>query len=132
MVSAGKEARIYLLDRDNLGHFRSDSDGQIPQSIKGAIGALLGIPAYFNNTVYFSGSGDNLKAFPIQNGRLAPTASSRSSTMFVYPGSVPSVSANGSSDGIVWILEPTRNGRLHAYDASDLSKELFSTSIAPT
>lgn len=129
MVSAGKEARIYLLDRENLGHFQSGGDTQIPQSLTGTIGALFGIPAYFNNTVYFSGVSDNLKAFPIQNGQLARQPSSQSATRFGFPGSVPSISANGSDDGIVWAIEPAGGGRLHAYDASDLSKELFSAAI---
>src|SRR5205085_2394474 len=53
---------------------------------------------------------------------------SQSPTKFGFPGSVPSISASGSNDGLVWVLEPTGNGRLHAYDASDLSKELFSAS----
>lgn len=126
MVSAGKEGRIYLIDRDNLGHFQSSGDTQIPQSLAGVIGALFGIPAYFNGTVYFSGVGDNLKAFPIQNGQLTAQPSSQSSGKFGFPGSVPSISANGVSDGIVWVVEPSGGGRLHAYDASDVSKELFS------
>jgi len=126
MVSAGKEGRIYLIDRDTLGHFQASSDSQIPQSLSGAIGGLFGIPAYFNNTVYFSGVGDNLKAFPIQNGKLGARPSSQSATQFPFPGSVPSISANGSADGVVWVIEPAGNGRLHAYDASDLSRELFS------
>jgi len=126
MVSAGKEGRIYLVDRDNLGHFQSSGDTQIPQSLPGVIGALFGIPAYFDNVVYFSGVGDSLKAFPIQNGQLAARPASQSPTKFGFPGSVPSISANGSNDGIVWVIEPTEGGRLHAYDASDLSQELFS------
>src|SRR5262249_10983829 len=64
LTSAGKEGRIYLLDRDNLGHFQSGSDSQIVQSLPGAIGGMFSIPAYFNGTVYFSGAGDNLKAYP--------------------------------------------------------------------
>ena len=127
LVSAGKEGRIYVVDRDRMGRFQSGSDSQIPLSLPKTIGALFGIPAYFHNTVYFSGSGDALKAFPIQNGALSNSPSSRSAAVFGFPGSVPSISSNGAADGIVWTVEPSGNGRLHAYDASDLSKELFNS-----
>ena len=70
LISAGKEGRIYLLDRDQMGHFNAAGDGQIVQSLEGAIGPLYGGPAYFNNTVYFSASNDVLKAFSISGGQL--------------------------------------------------------------
>jgi uncharacterized protein (TIGR03437 family) len=125
LTSAGKEGRIYLLDRDNLGHFQDGSDSQIVQSLPGAVGGLFSIPAYFNGTVYFSGAGDNLKAFPIANAALATTPSSQSATKFGGLGAVPSVSANGATNGIVWVLESSSNGILRAYDAANLANELY-------
>ncbi|HUJ50276.1 MAG TPA: hypothetical protein VLW25_08750, partial [Bryobacteraceae bacterium] len=125
MAGAGKEGRIYLLDRDNLGHWQAGSDSQIVGSAAGAIGGLFGNPAYFNNTVYFCGSGDRLKAFPVSNATLAQTPSSRSQASFGYPGCVPSISAGGASNAIVWILEAS--AILHAYDASNLSNELYNS-----
>jgi uncharacterized protein (TIGR03437 family) len=125
LTSAGKEGRIYLLDRDNLGHFQDGSDSQIVQSLPGAVGGLFSIPAYFNGTVYFSGAGDNLKAFPIANAALATMPSSQSATKFGGLGAVPSVSANGAINGIVWVLESSSSGILRAYDAGNLANELF-------
>jgi uncharacterized protein (TIGR03437 family) len=127
LVSAGKEGRIYLVDRDRMGHFQSSGDSEIPQSLLGAISPLFGIPAYFNGSVYFSGVNDNLKAFSIRDGQLSNTPTSQSAARFGTLGSVPSVSANGTSDGIVWTVEPTSNGTLHAYDAADVSKELYNS-----
>src|SRR5579883_3064485 len=124
MVGAGKEGRIYLLDRDNLGGWQAGSDSQIVQSIPGAISGLFGNPAYFNNTVYFCGSGDGVMAFPIANAQMAP-ASSRSVERYGYPGCVPSISSNGATKGIVWTLES--GPALHAYDAANLANELFHT-----
>jgi hypothetical protein len=63
LISAGKEGRIYLLDRDQMGHFNAAGDGQIVQSLAGVIGPFYGSPAYFNHTVYFSASNDTLQAF---------------------------------------------------------------------
>ena len=125
LTSAGKEGRIYLLDRDNLGHFQDGSDSQIVQSLPGAVGGMFSIPAYFNGTVYFSGAGDNLKAFPIANAALATTPSSQSATKFGGLGAVPSVSANGATNGIVWVIESSSSGILRAYDAGNLANELY-------
>jgi uncharacterized protein (TIGR03437 family) len=125
MVGAGKEGRIYLLDRDNLGTLHSGSDSQIVQSIPGVIGGLFGNPAYFNQTVYFCGSGYSLRAFPISGAQMAEMPASQSAGVFGFPGCVPTVSANGTSNGIVWILEVA--GILHAYDASNLATELYNS-----
>jgi uncharacterized protein (TIGR03437 family) len=123
MAGAGKEGRIYLLDRDNLGKLQSGSDSQIVQSLPGAIGGLFGNPAYFNRTLYFCGSGDNLKAFSISNAQISPTPASHSSAKFGFPGCVPSISANGTASGIVWTIDP--GGALRAYSAADLTTELY-------
>jgi hypothetical protein len=130
MTSAGKEGRIYLLDRDNLGHFHAGSDSQIVQSLVGAITPLFSTPAYFNGSVYFSGVNDRLKAFSISQGRLSASATSQTATSFGYPGSVPSISASGLISGIVWAIENGGNVVLHAYDAANLAHELYNSTQA--
>lgn len=125
LTSAGKEGRIYLIDRDSMGGFQAGSDSQIVQSIPGAIGGLFGIPAYFNGMVYFSGANDSLKAYSIANAALSEQPVSRSATKFSGLGSVPSVSADGARNGIVWTLEGSGGGVLRAYDAGDLANELY-------
>jgi uncharacterized protein (TIGR03437 family) len=122
LVTGGKEGRIYVLDRESLGHFQPGADSQIVQSLSAAVGRLFGIPAYFNNTVYFSAAKDAVKAFPIANGLLSEKAASQSAGPFPYLGSVPSISANGSMDGIVWTIAPDG---LHAYEAANLANELY-------
>jgi len=127
LISAGKEGRIFVLDRDQMGHFNPNGDSQIVQSVEGAIGPLYGAPAYFNQTVYFSAANDVLKAFSISAGRLAATPSARASQVFGYPGAVPTISANGTSNGIVWLLEGGTGGTLHAYDAANVAIELYNS-----
>jgi uncharacterized protein (TIGR03437 family) len=122
LITGGKEGRIYLIDRDSMGHFASDSDHQIVQSLPTAVGPLFGIPAYFNHTVFFGPKNDALKAFPISNGQLSETPSSQSSGVIPYLGSVPSVSSYGLKDGIVWTIYPDG---LHAYNAANLGTELY-------
>jgi hypothetical protein len=129
LVSAGKEGRIYLLDRDHMGHFHPDGDSQIVQSIEGAVGPVFGAPAYFNGTVYFSAAQDKLKAFSVSRAHIEPLPLSQSSIVFNYPGGIPAVSANGSSNGIVWVVESGYGGTLHAYDASNLANELYNSQM---
>lgn len=125
LVTGGKEGRIYLVDRESMGHFSPSSDSQIVQSLPTAIGPLYGIPVYFNNTVFFSGQNDTLKAFPISEGLLSETPSSQSAGTIAGMGSVPSISANGAVQGIIWTIQPDA---LYAYDATNLGNELYRAS----
>jgi hypothetical protein len=128
-VGAGKDSIIYVADRDNMGKFNANAD-QIYQEISSQLGGqVFSMPAYFNNTVYFGAVNDALKAFPIASGKLAGTPSSQTTHAFGYPGTTPSVSANVSANGIVWAIE--NNGAvLYAYDAADLTKELYDSNQA--
>ena len=124
LVSAGKEGRIYVVDRDNMGHYQAESDSQIVQSLKGSIQPLFGDAAYFDGKVFFASVNDYPKAFAIREGMLSTEAVSKGPEKLGHPGAVPSVSANGSSGGIVWLIDS--GAVLRAYDAADLSREVFS------
>jgi hypothetical protein len=129
-VGAGKDTNIYVVDRDNMGKFNSSSNN-IYQELQGALaGGIWSMPAYFNNTVYYGAVGNNLRAFAISNAKLSSTPSSQTSNSFTYPGATPSISANGTSNGIVWATENTSTAVLHAYDATDLSRELYNSNQA--
>jgi len=128
-VGAGKDSKIYVVNRDSMGKFNSSSDSAIYQEISGAIGGVFSMPAYFNNTVYYGAVNDNLKAFPIANAKLATSASVQSANSFQYPGSTPAVSANGTTNGIVWAVENASPAVLHAYDATSL-QELYNSNQA--
>jgi hypothetical protein len=128
-VGAGKDSIIYVVDRDAMGKFNAGTD-QIHQEISGQLGGgVFSMPAFFNNTVYYGAVGAALKAFPVTNAKLAGTPSSQSTHHFGYPGTTPSISANGATKGIVWAIE---NGGavLYAYDATDLTKELYNSNQA--
>jgi hypothetical protein len=135
MVGAGKDKNIFVGDRDNLGKFNQTSadNSNLYQDIPNALAnGAWSSPAYFNNTVYYAGQNDTLKAFPITQAKLATTPSSQSAVVFPYPGSTPSVSANGSQNGIVWVVESNQGqlNVLHAYDATSLSRELYNSNQA--
>lgn len=127
-VGAGKDGNIYVANRDNMGKFNPNNNNNLYQEIIGALpNGAWSMPAYFNNTVYYGGVGDHLKAFGIRAGKLTTNPTSQSSTTFTYPGATPSVSANGTSNGIVWAVENSNPAVLHAYKASDLSQELYNS-----
>ena len=89
------------------------------QSIPGALVSMYGNPAYFNHTVYYCGVGNRLAAFPISNAQMSSSPASVSAATFRYPCVVPTISANGTSNAIVWALDP--GAGLRAWDALDLS-----------
>lgn len=127
-VGAGKDSNIYVVNRDNMGKF-DPSKNNIYQEITGAINAVYSMPAWFNNTLYYGAVGDHIKAFPFKNGEFATSASAQTPNTFPYPGATPSISSNGSSDGIVWASSNTSPAVLYAYDASSL-KELYDSNQA--
>jgi hypothetical protein len=129
-VGSGKDSIIYVVDRDNMGKFNAGQDN-IYQQITGQIsGGVWSKPSYFNGTVYYGSVGDSIKAFPISGGKLATSPSSHSAHTFGYPGATPAISANGSSNGIVWVVENGGTGVLHAYDATNLATELYNSNQA--
>jgi uncharacterized protein (TIGR03437 family) len=131
LVVAGKEGRIYLVDRDKMGGFNGAEDAGALQTIGLNGQGVFGSAAYYSGNVYFSAGGDQLRALGIADARLTTAPVSSSSMIIGNPGSSPIVSGNGSSNGIVWTYElGDNNALLHAFDAADLSTELYSDTIA--
>jgi|HubBroStandDraft_5_1064220.scaffolds.fasta_scaffold00082_5 hypothetical protein len=131
MVGAGKDGNIYVVDRDSMGKFNASSNNNY-QTLNGALpGGIWSTPAYFNGTVYFGDVSGTLKAFAISSAKLGTAPQSQSATQFIYPGTAPSVSANGTANGIVWAHENAATGVLHAYDATNLAHELYNSNQAP-
>jgi hypothetical protein len=131
-VGAGKDGNLYVVNRDSMGKF-SASTNNIWQQLGGALnGGIWSTPAYFNGTVYYGPVDGSLLAFPLSQAKLATSPSSQSPTSFGYPGTAPAVSANGSSNGIVWAYETSSSGAavLHAYDATNLAHELYNSTMA--
>lgn len=128
-VGAGKDGIIYVVDRNNLGKFNPNQD-MIYQELQGAVGSVFSTPAWFNGKLYYGAVVDKIKAFAFTNGAFGATPASHTAMSFPYPGATPSVSANGSTYGIVWAAENTSPAVLHAFDAADLSKELYNSNQA--
>jgi hypothetical protein len=138
MITAAKTGTIYVINRDNMGHFHSGNDNQIVQSLVGILphGASeagnYSAPAFFNGYVYFAAVDDTLKAFQLNNGLLSSGPTSQSLDVYPNRGGAFAISGNGNTNGIVWAVQDNNPsiGVLHAYDAGDLANEFYNTSQA--
>ena len=130
MVGGGKDGNLYVINRDDMGKFSPSSNADW-QELDGALpGGIFSSPAYFNGTVYYGDVGGSLKAFTVSGAKLSSLPASVTTTQFEYPGAAPAVSANGTSNGIVWVVENSDPAVLHAYDAADLTHELYNSTQA--
>jgi len=140
-VGAGKDTNMYVVDREAMGKFTPKRDN-IHQVVPIVLPyGIFGMPAYFNNTLYYGPVSSPIKAFTIINAQVSSAPSSQSATTMGYPGATPSISANGSTGAILWALENVAyqcvsagcgapNSILHAYDATNLAKELYNSDQA--
>jgi hypothetical protein len=141
---------IYLVNRDNLGHFLSTQDADL-QTIEGSPSGYFGNPAYWKGptgpNLYFGGLnrsgnpiGDNLKQYSISGGLVSTSPIAQTPNIFPV-GATPSISANGTSNGILWAVErvdglSVKPGAspavLYAYNAASVATELFDSTQAGT
>jgi hypothetical protein len=135
-VVCGKAEPIYVMNRDNLGKKNDHDNSQIIQVVHDQLGTPNGpepddhcftTAAFFQQKLYFVGNNDVMKAFSLDagTGKLSTTPVSQGSFAFTFPGSQPVVSSNGASNGIVWAVDFNPGSSLHAFDANDVSRELF-------
>ena len=132
LVQAGKSGMLFLLNRDNLGGYNTTTDHAVQEQINAVGGpGVWSSPAYWNGNVYYWGQYDYLKSFRVINGLLSTTPV-RSTEQYSFPGATPSISANGSTQGIVWTIDSAAYGSpgpaiLQAHDASNVATTLYSS-----
>ena len=146
-VLVGKNRTMYLMDRDNLGHYNPSGPDAIVQEITNAIGAPYigthGGPAFYAGAngqfVYYAGHQDHIRAFRLNASPTSLQLVDMSPDTYTGEGgSIPFVSSHGSRDGtaIVWAIKRpddplTQPLRLEAYDANDLSVQLVDVPAGP-
>ncbi|MBV9226249.1 MAG: RICIN domain-containing protein, partial [Acidobacteriaceae bacterium] len=130
-TGAGKDGNVYVFDRDNMGKFDPVNNSTLYQELPGGLrGGEFGSPAWFNGTVYYGAVGDVIRAFQVNAATLNASPSSTTPTAYGYPGATPAISANGTSNGILWAVENSSPAVLHAYDATNLAHELYNSNQA--
>jgi hypothetical protein len=132
VVGAGKDANIYLANRTNMGKFNPNNNSQIYQEVTGALaGSVFSAPAFADHKIYYGAVGDSIKAFSFNSqGMLNSTPASATATNFAYPGATPSISGNSAGNMILWATENTDPIVLHAYNANNLTQELYNSNQA--
>ena len=143
LVSAGKEGKIYLINRDQMTNDPSNpgqeepycstcttSDSQIvEESSLHFSGGIFGAPAYWNGNLYYWGNADTLRSIPVSNGLLNFAGVTLGDFVASFPGAIPSISSNGNLSGtaIVWA---NTSAALYAYDAENISHALWTSAQA--
>ena len=136
VVIAGKSGTIYLIDRDRMGHYSPGNDRHAMQTIPSSGGGVFGSTAYWNDNLYVWSNSDHdaLRQFTMHDGRLSLKAASGS--RFPATSATPTISANGSEDGVLWLLRPAAldagdTNVLYAFDAVNASRLLYDSEQNP-
>ncbi len=144
LLATGKIAILYLLDQTNMGKLHSGSNLDVQEAIPvpppnttQLDGGNYGVPAYWNGNIYTTGQNFPLSQFKISNGTIATPQFAVSNNTFPPRGATPAVSATGTTNGIVWVLDLSTWGTngsaiLDAYDANNVANLLFSSPTSGT
>jgi Ca2+-binding RTX toxin-like protein len=137
LAAAGKQGVLYLIDRNNMGHFNTDpnatSDPNIVQEIT-LPDQSFGSLAYFGGTIYIAVQNASSEAFSIANAQIN-TNPVLTPDVFAFPGGPASISADGTdpTTAVAWEIDVNggNNGQFRAYAANDLADELYNSDQAP-
>jgi hypothetical protein len=127
-IGGGKDGTVFLLNRDSLGGNTSNDAGAVQSFSVG--NKIFATPAFWQNTLYLAPITDHLKSYTFNpsTGQFTTAPASQSPGTFGFPGSTPSISSQGTSNGIVWATEKgTGPSVLHAYDATNVGTELWNS-----
>ena len=147
VVVGGKDGKIYLVNRSSMGKFNSSTNSNVETVALGnpePTNGLFATPAALGSRIYFGEVNEPLELFTFSNGLLSTAPTAQTSNVFLYPGTSPMISTDGTNS-VVWTLDlhayagGTPDGTintpgpavLHAYDGSTLA-ELYNSSQAGT
>ncbi|MGC2108645.1 MAG: hypothetical protein WA655_03965 [Candidatus Korobacteraceae bacterium] len=139
LIGGGKDGRIFVVNRDNMGGFQTtDHVIQEVQTGTQEFDNMFDTPALWNNTLYYHCAQDVVRAYSWDpnTGLISTSSISQGADIFGGHGATASLSANGTSDGILWELDTTNSGSggpaiLHAYDPTNLATEFYESSTNP-
>lgn len=136
-IGGGKDGRIFVMDRDNMGQYQnSDHVIQVVQTGVHQFDNIFDTPTFWNGLLYYHCEDDVIRAWSwdADTGLLSNDPVAKGTVTYGQHGATSSLSANGTSDGIVWEVETTNYGSgpavLHAYNATNVHTELYNSSQA--
>lgn len=131
MVGGGKPGLLYVINRDQFtagnNHYNANGITDAVQQTIALTGGNFSTAAYFNKTIYITAANSVPLAFSVANGMLSPEPISAGTRKFPFPGATASVSASGNNNAIVWMVERANPATLVAYNANDLSSEIYNS-----
>jgi hypothetical protein len=147
-IGGGKEGKLYVVDRDSMGKFHDGDDSQILQSFQASQAdpeyghPLFGSPVFWNDLLYIWAMNDDVRVYRKTASGFDTKLAGRSAigVQPAMPGGILSLSADGTNagTGILWASHPvsdagrtTSSGVLRAFDASDVSRELWDSEQVP-
>jgi hypothetical protein len=145
MIGAAKNGSLYVLNRDNLGGYNPpcpDSAARVQVVVPTGdtpVPSILSTPLFWNDAVYVAPANSKLKAFPMPGGVLNSTPLASQSPEILGPqGATPVLSSNGANNAIIWLIDtsgalvtPNMPAVLRAFDAGNLSNEIYNSATAP-
>ncbi len=141
VIDAGKQGILYLVNTNDMGHMGNDDAVQHFQVTGSQLPSMVWWKSAKNGALlYMWGQKDRLRAYKFNSRKLdeKPFAIRPDATEG-HPGAMMSLSANGDKDGILWAAihatgdswHESRPGILHAYDADNISHELWNSRENP-
>jgi hypothetical protein len=138
LVVAGKVGTVYLLDRDQLGHWQVNNDMEIVQSFPSGYTGPYSNAAFWEDKIFFAFLHGPVVGY-IYNASeafISTTPFSTSSPIVMTNPGVPSISSDGAAGGIVWLLQNDHHADgadavLRAFSVYDLSQELYDSEMSP-
>ena len=131
LVFGGKAGIAYVINPQRMGGWQRNPSSRM-QKVRIANG-IYSAPAYWNGHLYYYGSEATLQDFAVQGGRISATPLHRSSSRSPFSGGTPTISANGNTNSVVWLVETRawdRGGTpaiLKAFDALNVQRQLYSS-----
>jgi hypothetical protein len=147
IIGGGKQGELYVLNRDHLGGYDQGSGGTDDVVQEFSLNhAIVCAPVFYLNTLFIGGVGGPIEALALDpsTSMFNPVASSETTKSFQFPVPGMSISSSGNSNEILWATDSqnygTYNGAtraagvavLHAYDATNLSDELWNSTMVST
>src|SRR5580658_1755372 len=141
VIGGGKEGIVYLVNRDNMGHYNSANNNGAVQSWSLGGNMIAASGTFWQNTFYIGAASSPLQAYAFNTttGLFNTSPTSQSNVSVAFPGLTPVISADGTANAILWTVDSSSSGTngaptgpavLYAFNPSNLANEFWDSTQA--